>query len=54
MTEFTCNSRELSAFLRSRGFRQLRTENGKYVFEYGDGIDKAVDEYESIRKRCMF
>lgn len=54
MKEFTCNSRQLADYLKKNGSNFLRIEKGLFVFEYDSSIDKNVEKFKSIQKRCMF
>lgn len=56
--EFKCKGKRLSDFLIGHGSKLIKKEivNGStvYVFEYDNTIDKNIEQFESLKQRCLF
>lgn len=44
----------MATFFKNNGSKMVAVKNGVYIFEYDDTIEKNIDLYKDMLKKCMF
>lgn len=57
-TEFACKGKRLYEYLINNGSKMIRKDivegSPVYVFEYDESIEKNINQFEALKKRCLF
>lgn len=56
--EFYCKGKRLASYLIKNGSKLIKEEfikgSKNYIFEYDESIDKNLEQWEIVKKRCLF